>query len=181
MPASGDTGRNLASIENELDRRVPGFEACGSVPGHSRRVKQLDLAYQRVNIDIFPVRRGVWVFLQVHQGRQTLIGDGFLCLTHGVDDEPSIGMVVRNAPGGIDAAEAHDHGKSGHWDSFASWISAEIILSYLSSAIAVASPPPMQSAAMPRLRSFLRMACANVTISRAPVEPIGWPCAQAPP
>ncbi len=47
--------------------------------------------------------------------------------------------------------------------------------------MAVASPPPMHNDAMPRLPPRCFNACASVTIKRLPVEPIGWPCAQAPP
>ena len=50
-----------------------------------------------------------------------------------------------------------------------------------STAIAVASPPPMQSAATPRFRFCASSACSSVTIRRAPVAPMGWPSAQAPP
>ncbi len=38
-----------------------------------------------------------------------------------------------------------------------------------STAMAVASPPPMQSEAMPRLTLFFSIACSSVTIRRAPV------------
>ena len=51
----------------------------------------------------------------------------------------------------------------------------------ISTAIAVASPPPMQSDATPRLRPCLRNAPRSVTTSRAPEAPIGCPNAQAPP
>src|SRR5579862_892715 len=50
-----------------------------------------------------------------------------------------------------------------------------------SMAIAVASPPPMQSDATPRLPPRLRSAPIRVTRMRAPDAPIGWPSAQAPP
>ena len=50
-----------------------------------------------------------------------------------------------------------------------------------SSATAVASPPPMHRAAIPRFLSCCCIACARVTIRRLPVEPMGWPWAQAPP
>src|SRR5262249_8968469 len=50
-----------------------------------------------------------------------------------------------------------------------------------SSAIAVASPPPMHSAATPRLRPRPSSASIKATMSRAPVAPTGWPSAQAPP
>src|SRR6266545_5010576 len=46
---------------------------------------------------------------------------------------------------------------------------------------AMASPPPRQSAATPRFRLRASSACSSVTINRAPVAPIGWPSAQAPP
>src|SRR6185312_1377984 len=50
-----------------------------------------------------------------------------------------------------------------------------------STAIAVASPPPMQSAATPRLRLRRLSAWISVTRMRAPEAPMGWPSAQAPP
>src|SRR5439155_19381213 len=48
-------------------------------------------------------------------------------------------------------------------------------------AIAVASPPPMHSAATPRFLPCLRSAPISVTTMRAPDAPIGWPIAHAPP
>ena len=48
-------------------------------------------------------------------------------------------------------------------------------------AIAVASPPPMQSEATPRLPPRACSAAISVTRMRAPEAPIGWPSAQAPP
>src|SRR4051812_12692097 len=50
-----------------------------------------------------------------------------------------------------------------------------------SSAMAVASPPPMHRLATPRLKPYLRSAPISVTTMRAPEAPIGWPRAQAPP
>jgi hypothetical protein len=50
-----------------------------------------------------------------------------------------------------------------------------------SMATAVASPPPMHREATPRFRPRARNACASVTRRRAPVAPMGWPSAQAPP
>ena len=51
----------------------------------------------------------------------------------------------------------------------------------LSMATAVASPPPMQSEAMPRLSPWCSSAFSSVTMTRAPDAPMGWPSAQAPP
>ena len=51
----------------------------------------------------------------------------------------------------------------------------------ISIAIAVASPPPMHSAATPRLPPVFFSAPSSVTTMRAPEAPIGWPSAQAPP
>ena len=51
----------------------------------------------------------------------------------------------------------------------------------LSNAMAVASPPPMQMAAMPRRKSYCSSAESSVTRMRAPDAPMGWPSAQAPP
>ena len=48
-------------------------------------------------------------------------------------------------------------------------------------AIAVASPPPMQIAATPLVRSCFSMALIRVAMIRAPDAPTGWPRAQAPP
>src|SRR6056297_391180 len=48
-------------------------------------------------------------------------------------------------------------------------------------AMAVPSPPPMQIAATPRLRSRFSKAFSSVTMIRAPLAPMGWPSAQAPP
>ena len=48
-------------------------------------------------------------------------------------------------------------------------------------AVAMASPPPMQAAAMPRFPPRVFSALISVTMMRAPVAPIGWPSAQAPP
>ena len=48
-----------------------------------------------------------------------------------------------------------------------------VFMASISMAIAVASPPPMQSAAMPRLAFCASSACNSVTISRAPVAPMG--------
>src|SRR5690606_2695402 len=50
-----------------------------------------------------------------------------------------------------------------------------------SMASAVASPPPMQRLATPRLRPYLRSAPISVTTMRAPEAPIGCPSAHAPP
>ena len=50
-----------------------------------------------------------------------------------------------------------------------------------STATAVASPPPMHSAATPRLRPRFSSAASSVTMMRAPLAPMGWPRAQAPP
>jgi hypothetical protein len=44
--------------------------------------------------------------------------------------------------------------------------------------MAVASPPPMHSDAIPRFRSYFSSAASSVTITRAPDAPIGWPSAQ---
>src|SRR6516225_7179111 len=52
---------------------------------------------------------------------------------------------------------------------------------HCSTATAVASPPPMQSEAMPRLLPYFSIAASNVTRMRAPDAPMGWPNAQAPP
>src|SRR5689334_14370098 len=49
-----------------------------------------------------------------------------------------------------------------------------------SSAMAVASPPPMHRLATPRRLPYLRSAPIRVTRMRAPEAPIGWPSAQAP-
>src|SRR6266581_1533095 len=51
----------------------------------------------------------------------------------------------------------------------------------ISIAMAVASPPPMQRLAIPRLPPVFRSAPIKVTRMRAPDAPIGWPSAQAPP
>src|SRR6266700_954496 len=48
-------------------------------------------------------------------------------------------------------------------------------------AMAVASPPPMQRLATPRLPPVFLSAPMRVTRMRAPDAPIGWPSAQAPP
>src|SRR6266702_4861261 len=48
-------------------------------------------------------------------------------------------------------------------------------------AMAVASPPPMQRLAIPRLPPVFLSAPMRVTRMRAPDAPIGWPSAQAPP
>ena len=48
-------------------------------------------------------------------------------------------------------------------------------------ATAVASPPPMQMTAIPRLSPAVRRLWISVTRMRAPEAPIGWPRAQAPP
>ena len=50
-----------------------------------------------------------------------------------------------------------------------------------SMAIAVASPPPIHNDAMPRPPPRARSACTSVARMRAPVAPMGWPSAQAPP
>src|SRR5207244_3740366 len=50
-----------------------------------------------------------------------------------------------------------------------------------STIIAMASPPPRQSAAQPRRRFRCRRAESSVTRTRAPLAPIGWPSAMAPP
>src|SRR5437588_5036226 len=48
-------------------------------------------------------------------------------------------------------------------------------------ATAVASPPPMQRLATPRLSPRCCRALNNVTTMRAPDAPMGWPSSQAPP
>src|ERR1700754_2664672 len=50
-----------------------------------------------------------------------------------------------------------------------------------SMAIAVASPPPIHSAATPLFAPRVVNALRRVTTIRAPLAPIGWPSAQAPP
>src|SRR5271170_5962970 len=50
-----------------------------------------------------------------------------------------------------------------------------------STAIAVASPPPMQRLAIPRRLPRALSAYSRVVMMRAPVAPIGCPSAQAPP
>src|SRR4051812_37203162 len=50
-----------------------------------------------------------------------------------------------------------------------------------STAIAVASPPPMHKVATPRFRPWVSSAEMRVARSRAPLAPIGWPRAVAPP
>src|SRR5690606_2349185 len=50
-----------------------------------------------------------------------------------------------------------------------------------SSAMAVASPPPMHRLATPRLPPRASRAASRVATIRAPLAPIGWPRAQAPP
>ena len=50
-----------------------------------------------------------------------------------------------------------------------------------SMATAVASPPPMHSEATPRLPPVCCRALIRVMMMREPVEPTGWPWAQAPP
>src|SRR5436190_7402827 len=57
----------------------------------------------------------------------------------------------------------------------------QLSLQTSSTAIAVASPPPMHRLATPRFRPRLRSAPMSVTRMRAPEAPIGWPRAQAPP
>ena len=42
-------------------------------------------------------------------------------------------------------------------------------------------PPPMQSVTIPRLSPSRRMECISFVVKIAPVAPIGWPCATAPP
>src|SRR5262249_38855173 len=59
--------------------------------------------------------------------------------------------------------------------------SLQFALQASSSAMAVASPPPMHRLATPRLKPFLRSAPISVTRLRAPAPPIGWPRAHAPP
>src|SRR3546814_4181139 len=50
----------------------------------------------------------------------------------------------------------------------------------ISTAIAVASPPPMHREATPRLAPRAFRAFKRVTTRRAPLAPIGWPRAHAP-
>src|SRR3546814_931194 len=47
--------------------------------------------------------------------------------------------------------------------------------------MAVASPPPMQRLAIPRLPPVRSRAAMRVAMMRAPLAPIGWPMAVAPP
>ena len=47
--------------------------------------------------------------------------------------------------------------------------------------MAVASPPPMHSEAMPRFWPDSSSADSKVASTRAPLAPIGWPSAVAPP
>src|ERR1043166_2210812 len=51
----------------------------------------------------------------------------------------------------------------------------------VSMTIAVPMPPPMQSAAIPYRSFFARSAYTSVVRIRAPLAPIGWPSAIAPP
>src|SRR4051794_18956967 len=50
-----------------------------------------------------------------------------------------------------------------------------------STATAIASPPPMHSEATPRFPPLSASAASNVTSTRAPLAPMGWPRAMAPP
>lgn len=54
-------------------------------------------------------------------------------------------------------------------------------IDHTSNAIAVASPPPIHKAAIPRFRPRALSALTNETTMRAPVAPTGWPSAHAPP
>ena len=81
----------------------------------------------------------------------------------------SRGEVARRCRGSS-AVPGQDHGPS-----------SRLPVQTNSIAIAVASPPPMHSAATPRLPPVLRSAPISVTRMRAPEAPIGWPSAQAPP
>ena len=42
-------------------------------------------------------------------------------------------------------------------------------------------PPPMHKATTPRLNRSRRIECISRVANIAPVAPIGWPCAMAPP
>src|SRR5439155_3114748 len=70
------------------------------------------------------------------------------------------------AAGCSEAAQSERGGCSSHGSSIA---------------IAVASPPPMQRLATPRLPPCFLRAPSSVTRMRAPDAPIGWPSAHAPP
>ena|SRR5437867_4379077 len=50
-----------------------------------------------------------------------------------------------------------------------------------STAMAIPIPPPIQSDAIPYRRFCARSACTSVVRMRAPLAPIGWPSAIAPP
>src|SRR5204863_6661170 len=53
--------------------------------------------------------------------------------------------------------------------------------SFRSTSMATALPPPRQSAATPMRPLRRSRACRSVTRTRAPLAPIGWPSAIAPP
>src|SRR5579864_7113438 len=56
-----------------------------------------------------------------------------------------------------------------------------ILVDQRSTAIATALPPPRHSAAIPRFTSRRIISYISVTSTRAPLAPIGWPIATAPP
>src|ERR1700722_5170611 len=61
------------------------------------------------------------------------------------------------------------------------WSPLETPYPIISTASATASPPPMHNEAIPRFWPRRRRAYSRVVRMRAPVAPMGWPSAQAPP
>ena len=66
-------------------------------------------------------------------------------------------------------------------DDSASFCYFHVAAQIISTAMAVASPPPMHNAATPRFNPRRFKACNSVATIRAPVAPTGCPNAQAPP
>ena len=164
-------------------RAQPG----AALPEDGMRVEAVDAAHQGVVADV-GANGGVGrVAFHVHQRGQAGVGLVRRGLLQRVDHRPPIGVVERDPSRRIDAAEADDHRQRlPHVPSLVCAVGAGLAFRKLetyarSKAMAVASPPPMHSDATPRLvpRAFSRW--AKVTIKRLPVEPMGWPWAQAPP
>ena len=111
------------------------------------------------------------VVVQPHQRGEAGIGLAGVGGADRIDDDAAECVVEGNPAGGIDAADTDDDRESG-----------QCRFRYTRSiAIAVASPPPMHSAATPLLPPVALRAWASVTSRRLPVEPMGCPWAQAPP
>ncbi|MNL00689.1 hypothetical protein D3C87_1211300 [compost metagenome] len=145
---------------------------AGVVDGHVERLA-IELPAQPGQ------RAGVGQVQLVGLGAERLERRHALIAARGGDDAPAVGTVLADKLETETARGAKDEG-CGHGRT------PVVVVGMggnqtISMPTAVASPPPMQRLATPRLPPVLRRAPISVVMMRAPEAPIGWPSAHAPP